>query len=305
MIVLRGPDVAALSMQDAISAVENAYRGLSLGAVTAPARARTPLGDGYLWSMPALDRDSGAATVKVAYGERRHVPGALIAWLPGVDSPIVADASHLSGLRTGATLAIAIKHLASPSARTVGIVGTGRLAPYLLDGVRTVRPELESVIAYSRDRDHLERFAAQTSTVPADSAAECFEQDVVIVATTSRSPVCELPELKPGVLLCGIGANWRDERELSDATVASIDRLFCDYIPQARLEAADLIEPIEGGLHSWDEVTQLGDVLTLRSAGRLDDRERLLFKSVGVGIEDLAVLQALSGKLAGVLEASV
>jgi ornithine cyclodeaminase len=207
---------------------------------------------------------------------------------------VAIDAAYLGGLRTGATLAVAIKHLAAAEAHSVGLIGTGRLAPQLIEGMRTVRPDLEDVTAYSRDRQQLLAFCDSRRVRPANDVAECFTKDVVIVATTSRLPIIDDAEVPVGALVCGVGANWRDEREVGEGIIRRMDRLVCDYLPQARLEAADLIEPVEKGLRSWSDVVQLGDVITGVAPGRLDRHDRIFFKSLGIGLEDLAVLQALT-----------
>jgi ornithine cyclodeaminase/alanine dehydrogenase len=58
---------------------------------------------------------------------------------------------------------------------------------------------------------------------------------------------------------------------------------------QARLEAGDFVTALNTGLLTWDQVHELGDVLIGKQQGRVQPREVTLFKSIGIGLEDVAV----------------
>ena len=73
---------------------------------------------------------------------------------------LYTQANRLGQLRTGATTAVAVSHLANPDAAILGIVGTGNQAGDQIRAVARVR-QLAEVRAYSRNRANREAFAAR------------------------------------------------------------------------------------------------------------------------------------------------
>ena len=63
----------------------------------------------------------------------------------------------------------------------------------------------------------------------------------------------------------------------------------CDSREQARIEAGDLVEPVERGVLDWLEVHELSEVVAGEMAGRQQDEDIVLFKSLGIAAEDVAV----------------
>jgi ornithine cyclodeaminase/alanine dehydrogenase-like protein (mu-crystallin family) len=98
-------------------------------------------------------------------------------------------------------------------------------------------------------------------------------------------------------LICAVGANWADERELGRGIVEAMDLVVCDYKEQAKTEAADVASLVQLGRLAWGDVAQLGDVIADPTIGRTSDTQSILFKSVGLGLEDFAVAQALLNKV--------
>ena len=62
--------------------------------------------------------------------------------------------------------------------------------------------------------------------------------------------------------------------------------IVVDSIEQARLEAGDLLAVGEGS--PFDRAAELKEIVVGAKRGRRDDSEITLFKSLGVGLEDLA-----------------
>jgi ornithine cyclodeaminase/alanine dehydrogenase-like protein (mu-crystallin family) len=63
----------------------------------------------------------------------------------------------------------------------------------------------------------------------------------------------------------------------------------CDSREQAQAEAGDLVEPVERGVLDWLEVHELSEVVAGETAGRQQDDDIVVFKSLGIAAEDLAV----------------
>jgi ornithine cyclodeaminase/alanine dehydrogenase-like protein (mu-crystallin family) len=63
-----------------------------------------------------------------------------------------------SELRIGATVALAVERFTDAKAKTVALIGSGRLAMPMLHPVCAMRP-LERILVYSRNADNREQFA--------------------------------------------------------------------------------------------------------------------------------------------------
>ncbi|MFQ5880024.1 MAG: ornithine cyclodeaminase family protein, partial [Dehalococcoidia bacterium] len=199
----------------------------------------------------------------------------------------------------GAASGVATKYIARPQARPVGIIGSGWQAQSQLMAVCAVRP-VAMVRAYSRDPQRRQAFARQMSEVlgmqvdAADSAKEAVEGcDIVITATNASQPLFNGRWLSPGAHVNAIGANAILRREIDDATVLRCGTIVVDCKDQARIEAAELIFPIERGQLYWDQVKELGEVVAGIIPGRRSEDEITLFKSLGIAIWDVATAQRL------------
>jgi len=117
-----------------------------------------------------------------------------------------------SSLRIGATVALAVRRLAPEQVPTVGLIGSGRNAPSLLEGVCWARPEVREVRVFSRQGEHRERFARamqsalDRSVVAVDSGQRAVQgAQVVLTATDPREPVVLGEWLRPGQCVVSIG----------------------------------------------------------------------------------------------------
>jgi ornithine cyclodeaminase/alanine dehydrogenase-like protein (mu-crystallin family) len=290
-LYLREADVdELLSPADAVEAVEECFARMAAGSVENRPRFRLGLDDGHLNVMAAADLELGVAAVKAYTGFRegaRFVVALFAADRPELLALIEAD--RLGQRRTGAASAVAARHLARPGARTLGVIGTGWQAESQVESIRAALPGIERVVAYSRTEGHLADFCERYSAEPAEYNRDAAEQDVVVTVTSSRDPVLRGEWLKPGALVCAVGANRLDTRELDNAVVERAAFICCDSKEQARGEAGDLVEPVERGVLDWLEVHELADVVGAQVQGRASDDDIVLFKSVGIAAEDAAV----------------
>jgi ornithine cyclodeaminase/alanine dehydrogenase-like protein (mu-crystallin family) len=203
------------------------------------------------------------------------------------------EADRLGQLRTGAASAVAARHLAKTGASTLGLIGTGWQAESQLACMRVVLPDLERVVAYSRNAERLVAFCKRFDCEPGEYNRDAGEQDVVVTATSSKDPVLRGEWLNPGALVCAMGANRIQSRELDNAVLERAAFVCCDSKEQARLEAGDLVEPVERGVLDWLEVHELAEVVSGETVGRGHEDDIVLFKSIGIAAEDMAVAKLL------------
>ena len=221
---------------------------------------------------PARGLDAHQGTVTLFDGET----GEVIA---------IMNASAITAIRTAAVSGVATRHLAREDARELAILGAGVQARAHLRALCAVR-DFRKIRVYSPTRAHAE---ALGQTV-ADSAEDCVRgADVVVTVTNSREPVLRLEWLKEGAHLNVVGSSGLWARELDAQTVAAVS-LFVDRRESTLAESGEYAEAMREGTISGSEHirAELGEVLTGAHPGRASSSEITAFKSLGIGVEDLA-----------------
>jgi ornithine cyclodeaminase/alanine dehydrogenase-like protein (mu-crystallin family) len=234
---------------------------------------------------PARGLDAHQGTVTLFDGET-GVPTAIL------------DASAITEIRTAAVTAVATDALARSDARTLAILGAGVQGRAHLEALAPVRG-FEHVRIYAPTRAHAQAVAdeaapARFEMIVAASAEDAVRgADVVVAATSAREPVFARTWLKPGAHVNAVGASTPRAREIDTATVAA-SALFCDSRESVRNEAGEFQLAVREGAITGEEHirAELGEVLTGTAAGRRDDGELTLFRSLGIAVEDLAAAEA-------------
>jgi ornithine cyclodeaminase/alanine dehydrogenase-like protein (mu-crystallin family) len=287
-----------LSPAEAVDAVEACFGRMAAGVVENRPRYRLGLQEGALAVMAAADLELGYAGAKVYAGFRDGAR--FVVLLFRSDSPelvAVIEADKLGQLRTGAASGVAAKYLARSGARSLGLIGCGWQAESQLAAIRAALPDLERVVAYCRNAETLAAFCAAHGAEPGQSHRDAGECDIVVTVTTSKDPVLRGEWLRPGALVCAVGANDGRRRELDNAVLERAAFVCCDSRENAQLESADLIEPIASGVLDWLEVHELQEVVAGEVAGRQSDEDVVVFKSNGLAAWDIAAAAAVVARL--------
>jgi ornithine cyclodeaminase/alanine dehydrogenase-like protein (mu-crystallin family) len=282
-----------LSPADAVDAVEASFQRMAAGAVQLAPRRRLDLEEGRLADMAASDLELGYAGVK-AYAGFPDGAAFVVALFSVARPELVAliEADRLGRLRTGAASAVAAKHLAREGATTLGVIGCGGQAETQVSCIRAALPALERVVAYCRTERKLQAFCEAVGAEPGESHRDAAACDIVVTITTSRDPVLRGEWLNAGALVCAAGANNGQARELDNVVLERASFVCCDWLPQARLESADLIEPVETGVLDWLEVHELSEVVGGELPGRQSPDDIVVFKSNGIAAWDVAIAAA-------------
>jgi ornithine cyclodeaminase/alanine dehydrogenase-like protein (mu-crystallin family) len=279
-----------LTPADALEAVEGCFRRLEAGAVENTPRKRVRLEGGMFAVMSAVDRELGFAGLKSYAWLEEGTPFVVVLFdTEKAELAAVIEADKLGQLRTGAASGVAAKHLAREGAVSLGVIGCGWQARSQVACIREALPGLEQVVAFCRSEDRLDEFCREVGAEAAESHREAAAQDVVVTVTTSRDPVLRGEWLRPGALVCAIGANDPRHRELDNVVLECAAFVCCDSVEQARLESGDLIEPVEAGVLDWLEVHELQEVVAGELPGRQADDDIVLFKSNGIAAWDVAI----------------
>ncbi|MBB5159813.1 ornithine cyclodeaminase family protein [Saccharopolyspora phatthalungensis] len=287
-------------MPVAVAAVRDAFISLARGEFSSP--LRTSFDCGRTLVMPVFHSPTGSSTTKSVIlrpGQRPAIRG-VVTWI-SEDLELVLDAHAVTTLRTGAVVGVATEMLARPDAHRLVLIGAGTLAFDQIRAVAAVR-DLEHVVIVSRSLTSADAlgdrvrsaFPELTVVTGLDPAPHLGSADIVCCATSSTRPVFDPADLPEVVHINAIGAYTLNMRELPSGAFAGAD-VVVDDLEAARSEAGDLMDAIADGVLSLGSVTELSPRLNANEKVR---RGRTVFKSVGLGIQDWAICDAVASQLA-------
>ena len=296
-LYLNEDDVTSLvNVKDAIAVLERLFATWSDPATVNLQRQRAPTGTGTFNLMGAAWGAAELFGLKAYYGggsgARFHV---LLYCARDGRLKAMIEADNLGRMRTGAASGLATKLLAAPQARSLGVIGAGRQAFAQVAAVCAVR-KVEAVRVFSRTTARRDSFASlverelRIAAEPVASAeAAVGTADIVVTITKSAEPVLRANWLKSGVHINAAGANAASRREIDGETVLRSSVRATDHLAQARLEAAEYRDLVDAGRLGWQDIVEIGDILTEKAPGRRGGADLTLFKSLGIALEDLAI----------------
>jgi ornithine cyclodeaminase/alanine dehydrogenase-like protein (mu-crystallin family) len=279
-----------LTTEDALAAVEGSLQRQAAGELQIEPRRRLELEDGQFALMAAADEGIGLVGLKAYTWLPGGTPFVLCLFSTGKPELVaVIEADKLGQLRTGAASGVAARRLARPQARSLGVIGCGWQAESQVASIRAAVPSIDRVVAYCRNEKRLKAFCKKVGAEPGETHRDAGELDVVVTVTTSKDPVLRGEWLRPGALVCAVGANDPSRRELDNVVLERASFVCCDSREQSRRESGDLIEPVERGVLDWLEVHELHQVVSGELQGRHDPEDIVLFKSNGIAAWDVAL----------------
>jgi ornithine cyclodeaminase/alanine dehydrogenase-like protein (mu-crystallin family) len=273
-----------LHMEDLIPTMEKALIDFSAGKVVQPVRSGIivePPG-GFFFMMPAFCEGLGVKVVTFyPSNAERGIPTHMATIFlvdPETGAPLaIMDGRLITEMRTAAVSAVATKLLAPPDAKVLAILGSGVQAHSHVQALCLVR-NFQEIHVWSHTPAHAERFAEEigAKAMPAEAAVQ--EADVVVTATSSRTPVLRGEWLKSGCHVNAIGACRPDWHELDDVAMANV--VFVDSREGATKESGDVI------LSGAAIYAEIGQALAGSVPSRRD--ETTVFKSLGMAVEDIS-----------------
>lgn len=300
--ILTAADIrSALSMSAAIDAVQTAYAQLSRGKATMPLRTRVNTDKGVTLLMPAHLHESGDFAVKIVsvYGDNPKlnlptVTATVLALDPETGMPLaLMEGDTLTALRTGAAGGVAARFLARKDAATVALFGAGVQARAQLKAAMSVRNIKKVWIvdpfesAARRLQEDVAGWPDAPEVIVADSPRSAVSQaDIVLAATTTKTPLFDGNDLKPGTHVTGVGSFTPEMQEIDAATIGRA-RVVVDQREAAMAEAGDIII----GKATID--AEIGEIINGDKPGRQNDEEITFFKSVGLAVQDAVTAAAV------------
>ena len=230
-------------------------------------------GDSPLWSLKTLTIFPGNSSRGL---DSHQGFVALFDGETGAPTAIM-NAGAITAVRTAAVSGVATKLLAHDDVSTLSILGSGTQARSHLEAMQAVR-RFDRVLVWSASGRSLD---GAESVATAEEAVR--EADVLVTATSLSEPCVERAWLKPGVHVNAVGSSIPTAREL-DADTMRDCALFVDRRESTLNEAGDFLL---AGLDESHIRAEIGELL-LGAPGRSADDEITVFKSLGIGVEDLA-----------------
>ena len=295
--------------EQALAAVERAFRALAEGSVVQPAPMGFDFEDakGEVHVKGAYLKGSPIFAVKVASGFYRNpdrgLPlssGLVLVFDATTGFPLLLlhDKAYLTELRTAAAGALATRLLAPEKIEKMAMLGTGSQARYQLRAIaRLKRPA--RVSAWSPSSERRVRYAEEMTgalgiQVSAVSSAKeaLADADLVVTVTPAREPIVEASFLKPGATIVAVGSDGPDKQELDVDVLGRADKIVADKLSQCS-KLGEIHHALEAGrIREKDVYGELGDVVIGRLPGREGD-ELIVCDLTGVGAQDAALAEVV------------
>ena len=278
-----------LPMDECIEAMDGVLRSLARGELHQPLRfvTRPPDANSLMGFMPAhRGGESSVWSLKEivivpgnpARGLDAHQGAVLLHDGETGELRALLNASPITEIRTAAVSAVATRALARPNAKVVAIIGGGVQA-------RSHTEAMRAVLGHAEIRTWT-RGDGGTPEEVLDGA------DVVCTCTSAREPILQRSWLAAGTHVNAVGASVPTARELDTGTMSAAS-LFVDRRESTLNESGDLLL---AGLGEEHIRAELGEVLIGSHPGRANEDELTVFKSLGLGVEDLAAAELIVEK---------
>lgn len=210
---------------------------------------------------------------------------------------LFCDAQDLTRERTAATTALAVDLLARPDAENLAIIGSGAIAMAHYQHVKNLRAWTGVKIYSPGLSQNPQRLAAWRAICPDLIATETAEQsaegaDVIMLCTSSGTPVLDLPQIGSRSLVTSVSTNAVNAHEISPAFLIKAD-VYCDYAATTPDTAGEM--KLAARDHGWQASELKGDLAQLVSGqcARPAYNQPVFFRSVGLGLEDVAIAHAI------------
>src|ERR1700722_2233002 len=282
-----------LCYDELIPAIRKALMDFSAGRVHQPLRniIPVPAHGGWFGVMPAVyGTVMGAKMVAFYPGNvnlQKHTHMAMIQlFRADTGEPLVTmDGRLITEMRTAAVSAVAIDYLAAPEAKVLAILGSGVQARSHMRALAGIRSFTE-VRVWSRSEDHARQFASEIGARVTTAEQAVSGADVVLALTSSPQPILMGRWLSPHAMVCAIGAATPDRRELDEEAMRG--PVVVESREAALEEAGDIV------LANAQVSAEIGELL---NGAQWNRGERpVVFKSVGIAVEDIAAAQLVYDK---------
>ncbi len=300
-----------ISMKEAINAMEQAFASFSDGSSKVPQRYVSSIKNLDLFFKPAYNEKLDRVAVKIITqkqgGNLQDIPAILgvVLLLDLKTGAILSmmDGAYITALRTGAAGGIATKLLARKDAETVAIFGCGAQGKTQLEASCAVRP-IKQALLYDLNTDAANKFKMEMEgklniSIRVEKNLKHLNQaDIICTATNSEKPLFYQKDISKTVHINAIGSYKPNMQEI-DSLIIKSGKLYVDSRKSVLCESGDLIIPISKHIFTDTVIeAEIGELINKKVSekGNDDEDEITLFKSVGLGVQDLFMANAIFKK---------
>lgn len=283
---------ALVTPGEAQAALRDAFSRLAAGEAAMQARVRTEAKGVKLSTLGAVIPGCQALGAKVYSTVEGRFAFVIVLFASDSGAPLATfDAAAITRLRTAASSVIAAQHLARRDAHTLAVLGLGVQGrahalqfadAFALREIRIVGPHLGEADARALQADCGVPVRVCGATDAVDGA------DLVVTASRSKTPLFDGPLLARGSFVAAVGSSLPTTRELDDTAMQRASVVAVEWREQSLREAGDLLLASPQALLP-QKIVELADLVSGRSPGRTHDDEITIYKSVGVGLQDIAI----------------
>lgn len=304
VILSRGDIASLLTIEECMNSVEAAFKMFAEGRAAAPKVLGLHATNGGLHIKAGIMNMNGnyiVAKMNSNFPEnptKRNLPtiqGA-VAVFNADNGTLLAlmDSIEITIIRTGAATGVASKYLSKKASETITIYGCGNQGLISYHAIASIR-DLKTVYLYDTNQAKAERLHNHLKSIHkdinvtfvADVKSAVKESDVVVTCTTSKTPIIDLQDVKPGTFIAAVGCDSEEKSEIHPRLIAA-SKIVSDFTEQAAA-FGDLHHAIEEGLVTKSDVyAELGEIIAGQKKGRENDDEIIVFDSTGTALQDVA-----------------
>ncbi|WP_422650312.1 Ornithine cyclodeaminase [Cupriavidus sp. H18C1] len=272
-----------------------AFRSFGQGSAAMQQRIRTEAGGVKLSTLGAVIPEQGVAGAKVYTTIEGQFSFVILLFSTEDGRPLASfDAGAITRLRTAACTVVAARHLARPDARTLALFGAGTQGAAHARQLSAALPLERILLCDPYAPAHMAERLSQSCGIPVipvsatEAETAVREADIVVTASRSTTPLFSGEAIKPGAFVAAIGSSLPHTRELDDVALSRASAVVVEWKPQSTREAGDIVLAGQGVLPE-SKLIELADVVLGRAQPRRGEDDIVIYKSVGVGLEDVAL----------------
>ena len=303
MLFLNKSEIRKLDQNIIQSSVEKAYEIMLSKDFHLPDRMHISDGQNSLLLMPCFSGQYFATKLVSVFPEAaKHgqpaVNGVMVLSDNISGQPLaVMDGAAITAQRTGAVGGLGVKLLTPEKIKTAGVLGAGvqglSQARYLL-----FNRKIQTLYLYDLNPGMAEQMIKklkqeffEVEYVITKTAEELVEESrVIIAATTSHTPLFNAePENIRGKTFISIGSYRPDMKEFPDTVIESADEVFVDTFFAIK-ESGDIATPLKKQAAIREKIKEFSSLFEKNTYA---ENRTIFFKSVGMGLFDLAVSSAI------------
>ncbi len=312
MLLLSKQDIEKVfTIKDAIEANKVAYQLFSENECEVPLRTNieAAVPSSCFLFMPAYAAKEQVASLKLVNvfpeNQTKGLPviSSQVLLIDGLTGTVLAilDGACVTAMRTGASSGLAFELFAKENCEVGAMIGTGGQAEQQLAAMLCAR-DLKQVNISARDFEKTQKFVSDMQAKFKGVELKAFQSaneaikdaDLIITVTTANQPVFDANYVKEGTTISCVGSYTPDMQELDPNIFAKKPKLYFDSVDAVLAESGDIITPLKDGiLKKADFTGDIGDVLNGKITARQNDKEIIIFKTVGLGVQDLTSAQRI------------